>query len=392
MQMFNKLVLESKNIAIIYSSMLISGLLFFLPILALYYEKDLFSLTNVAIIFAVEAIAFAFFEMPSGAISDLFGRKRTIISSYIISIIALVFLYIGGSMIIFILYAIINAFAKSLISGTDSALIYDTLKEEKKERSYKKVIGTYYALWPVGASIGSIIGGHLASVSLSLPILMTFIPLLIATMLTFFLKEPYYEKENHRNIFRHMLNSLKIIINNKQLIILILGGFILMAFGETLHLLGPLFLKFKDIPIELFGWITAYIHGFSALGHYFSHSVSEKIGNKRTLLIAVFGSPLLLLLATISPKYIAMILFVIPSILFGLRNPVIAHLLNLEVSSSKRATIISASNFLGQLGVAIFAPMIGYFAELYTINTAFKISAIIMFSVPILYLFLKDKN
>ena len=292
----------------------------------------------------------------------------------------------------FILYAIINAFAKSLISGTDSALIYDTLKEENKEKLYKKIIGTYYALWPVGASIGSIIGGHLATVSLSLPILITFIPMLIATFLTFFLKEPHYEKENHRNIFKHMINSMKIIINNKQLVILILGGFILMAFGETIHLLGPLFLKFKEIPIELFGWITAFIHGFSALGHYISHSISEKIGNKNTLLIAVFGSPLLLLLATFSPQYIAIILFIIPSILFGLRNPIIAHMLNLEVSSNKRATIISASSFLGQLGVAIFAPMIGYFAELYTINTAFKISALIMLSVPILYLFLKDKN
>ena len=171
-----------------------------------------------------------------------------------------------------------------------------------------------------------------------------------------------------------------------------IGGFILMAFGETIHLLGPLFFKFKEIPIELFGWITAFVFGFSSLGHYFSHSVSEKIGNKRALLLAVFGSPLLLLLATLSPKYIAIGLFVIPSIFFGLRNPIINHLLNLEVSSSKRATIISTSNFLGQLGLAIFSPMIGYFADLYTINTAFKISALLMFSVTILYFFLKDKN
>ena len=390
--MFNKLGIKSKNIAVIYSSMLIGGLLFFLPILALYFEKNLFSVTNVAIIFAVEAIAFAVFEMPTGAIADLFGRKKTIISANIISILALVFLYIGGSMIMFILYAIINSFARSLTSGTDSALIYDTLKEENKEHSYKKVIGTYHALWPIGASVGSIIGGHLAKVSLSFPILLTFIPLLIATSLTFFLKEPRYEKEDHKNVFRHMINSLKIIINNKQLVILMIGGFILMAFGETIHLLGPLFFKFKEIPIEFFGWIVAFIFGFSSLGHYISHSVSEKIGNKRTLLLAVIGSPLLLLLATLSLKYTAIILFIIPSIFFGLRNPIIDHLLNLEVSSSKRATIISTSNFLGQLGLAIFAPMIGYVAELYTINTAFKISALLMFSVPIVYFFLKDKK
>ncbi len=390
--MFNKANIKSKNIIFIYISMLFGGLLFFLPILALYFEKNLFSITNVAIIFAVEAIAFTVFEMPTGAIADLFGRKRTIIFANIISLLALVFLYIGGSMIMFILYAIINSLARSLSSGTDSALIYDTLKEEKKEKYYKKTIGTYNALWPLGASLGSLIGGYLAKVSLSFPILITFIPLFIATVLTFFLKEPKYEKENHKNLFRHMKNSLKIVVNNKQLIILMIGGFILMAFGETIHLLNPLFFNFKEIPIEFFGWISALIFGCSSFGSYISYKVSDRFGNKKILLISVFCSPLLLLFSTLSNKYISIILFIVPSLFYGLRGPIINHLLNLEISSSKRATIISTSNLLGQLGLAIFSPIIGYLADLYSINTAFKISSILMFSVTILYLFLKDKK
>ncbi len=390
--LLSKPEIKSKNIVLLYSSTLIGGLLFFLPVLALYFEKSLFSVTNVAIIFAVEAMAFAVFEMPTGAIADLFGRKKAIISANFIHLLSLVFLYIGESMVMFIFYAIINSFARSLMSGTDSAMIYDTLKDEKKEHYYKKVIGTYRALWPIGASIGSIIGGHLAKISLSFPIAITVIPLAIATALTFFLKEPRYEKEDHKNVFRHIINSLRIIINNKQLILLMGGGLILMAFGETIHLLGPLFFEFNEIPIELFGWITASIFGLSSVGHYFSHDLSEKIGNKRTLLLSVIGSPALLLLATLSGKYTAIILFIIPSLFFGLRNPLIDHLLNVEVASSKRATIISTSNFLAQLGLAISAPMIGYFAEWYTINTAFKISALLMLTVPIIFLFLKDKH
>ncbi len=390
--MFDWFGVKSKNIIIVYSSMLMSGLLFFLPVLAIYFEKNLFSVTNVAIIFAVEAIAITVFEMPTGAIADLFGRKRTIIFANMIRLLALVFLYIGGSMTMFIIYAIINSFARSLNSGTDNALIYDTLKGESKEYLYKKIIGTYQAIWPLGASAGSIIGGYLATISLSFPILISFIPLSIATILTFFLKEPRYEKENYKNIFKHIANSLKITVSNKQLSVLMTGGFILVGLSESVHLLSPLFFQFKEIPIEFFGWITAFVFGFSSLGHYLSHIVSEKIGNKKTLIIAVFVSPLLLLFATLSIKHTAIILFVIPSIFFGLRNPIIDHLLNLEVSSSKRATIISTFNFLGQLGLAVFSPMIGYFADLYTINTAFKISSLFMFMVPVLYVFLKDKK
>ena len=107
----------------------------------------------------------------------------------------LILLYIGGNIVFFILFAIFTSISKSLVSGTDTSLIFDTLKNENKEYSYKKIGGIYYTLWPFGASIGSIIGGYLATVSLSFPILITFIPVLISTILTFFLKEPYYKKE-----------------------------------------------------------------------------------------------------------------------------------------------------------------------------------------------------
>jgi len=257
---------------------------------------------------------------------------------------------------------------------------------------YKKIIGTYYALWPIGAATGSIIGGYLAVVSLSFPILMTFIPLLIASILTFFLKEPPYEKEGHHNVFKHIKNSAKIVINNKQLMILMIGGFILIGFGEAIHLLDQLFFKFKEIPLEFFGWITASTFALSSLGHYLSNSISEKLGNKRTLILSVLLSPLILIIATFSLKYFAIVLFIITSIFFGIRNPITSHLINQEVESKKRATVLSSANLISQFGLAILAPMIGYFAEIYSINQAFKLSAILLLSVPILYLFLKDKN
>ena len=168
--------------------MFLFGLLFFIPILALYFEESLFTVTNVALIFSIHALTAIIFEIPSGAFADLFGRKKTVIIAYLIFIAALVFLYIGGNMFIFSVYAFLAALAGSLASGTDIAIIYDTLKEERKERYFKKVIGIYHALWPLGAVIGSVIGGYLAKISLSTPVLYTFIPVSLATFLIFFIR------------------------------------------------------------------------------------------------------------------------------------------------------------------------------------------------------------
>ncbi len=375
-----------------YLSAFVGGLLFFIPIFALYVEEQLFTVTNVAIILAVEAIAFAIFEIPTGALSDLFGRKKAMILGHIMSLFALAFLYIGGSMQMFILYGILNAFGRSLVSGADGALIYDTLKSEAKENLFKKFVGTYRAIKPLGIMTGAIIGGYLAKVSLSLPVLLTVIPAAIAAILLIFLKEPEYEEEIHKNIFRHMGNSAKTIIGSKQLIIMLCGVFILGAMGETMHALGPLFFEFKEVPIEIFGWITASIFMFSSAGHYFSHEISEKWGNKKILLLTVIASPLLILISTLLTKYLAIIFFASQSLFYGMRNPILENFINKEVPSSKRATALSTTNFMKQIGYGIFSPFIGYFADLYTINTAFKISSLLMFAVFILYLFIRESD
>jgi len=382
----------TRNIPIMYATTIIGGMLFFIPVLVLYFEKELFTTTNVAIIFAVEALAGVLFEIPTGTIADLFGRRKTMIAAHLITLAGLVFLAIGGNMLMFILYAILNAFARSLTSGTDSAIIYDSLKEEGKEKQYKKIIGIYQALWPLGASIGSIAGGYMAKISLQLTVEATFIPIIAALVLTFFLKEPEYEKAQHKNILRHMFNTSKIIIHNRQLITLMLAFFVMMALGETTHLLSPLFFEFKEIPIEYFGWITALTFGFSSIGFYFSHDISERVGNKKTLILVSALSPLFILTATFLSGIPLVVFWTTASIYFGIKNPIIDHLLNLEVTSGNRATLISINNFMGQLGVAIIAPFFGYIADLYTIQTAIQMCALLVISVPVILIFLDEKT
>jgi len=388
----SKLEIKSRNIAIMYAVTVFGGMLFFLPILALYLQEGLFTPTNIATVFAVEALAGAIFEIPTGSIADLFGRKKTIVLAHFVMLIGILFLFIGGGMVMFILYGIFNAFARSLMSGTDSALLYDSLQEEGKEQHYKKIIGTYLALWPLGASIGSIIGGYLAATSLQLTVEATLIPMAIALGLTLFLKEPKYEKENHKNVLKHMINASKIIISNKQLIVLVIAFFVMTGVGESVHILSPLLFKFKDIPIPWYGWITALTYGFSSLGFYLSHAVSEKIGNKKTLILVTILSPIFIFTATLLSGLPLILFWTTSSIYFGVKNPIINHLLNTEVSSSKRATIISINTFMGRVGLAILAPLFGYFIEIYTIPVAVRISAIALLLVPVIFLFLKKKT
>ncbi|MFC1687110.1 MFS transporter [Patescibacteria group bacterium] len=380
----------SRNIPLLYTSSIIGGMLFFLPIVALYYESTLFSLTNVAIIYATEGIVSVLFQIPAGAIADLFGRKKTVVLGNFVGIIALVFLAIGGSMLMFILFAVILAIASSLVRGADSALLYDTLKQLGREKIYQKTIGTYYALWAVGATIGSIAGGYMAESSFRLPILMTFIPLTIALVVTLFFIEPEYDKEKHSNVFQQMRSTLNRVISQKQILLIIISGFTVFAFGEGLLQLTPIFFEFKTISVVSIGYLVAGMTALMAIGEYSAYLLAKNIGNKNILLLAGFGVPVFILLATFTQSMTAGILIVIPTILFGLRHTTINYWLNESIDSSKRATLISIDSSVSMLGITLASPFLGYFADLYDINAAFKLFGVLLFIVPIFYLFLKD--
>ena len=68
-----------------------------MPIIVLFFQEHGLSLTEVMIIQAIYSLSVAVFEIPSGYIADLFGRKHTIVFSTIFSFSGyLVFSFFGG--------------------------------------------------------------------------------------------------------------------------------------------------------------------------------------------------------------------------------------------------------------------------------------------------------
>jgi MFS family permease len=404
------------NIWIIYVANFLKGLMFFLPIYALYLQQELFTVFNVALIISIQSVFVILLEVPSGAIADLFGRKNTLIVANIVAIIALIFLSIGTSLIFFIGYAIFIALSESLNSGTDIAILFDSIKNVNKEAKkeaialskaaiesktitplstdihFKKVIGINSSMWQIGASISAVIGGVLAGQYLRLPIYATIIPFILALILTFFITEPQYQKEKHSNILTHISKSGKLFIKKKQLLILFVAGFLFFAFGEVEHQLNAIFFSFKGIPIEYFGLIFALIFGLSSLGFLISHAVSSKFGNKSTVIISEILSILLIFIATLTFGIWTSILIIISSLFWGIRGPIITHLTNLETASKNRATIISIGNLGNRLGLAICVPIFGIISDIYNINFVFQLTSGLSFTAVFVLLFLKDKN
>ena len=98
------------------------------------------------------------------------------------------------SITLFIIGETLFAIEYSLISGTDQAFTYDTLKKLGREQEITKTMArsrTYMLLGiGISAPIGSLIGGM---ISLQLTMSLMFFPFIAATIISISLKEPNHD-------------------------------------------------------------------------------------------------------------------------------------------------------------------------------------------------------
>lgn len=98
-----------------------------------------FSLAQVGMAEGVYHITSMIFEVPSGMTADLFGRKRTIMLSGVLGICSAVFMTLDGWAGFVYCGMIFSALSLNMASGTQEALIYDSLLEAGCEARYKKI-------------------------------------------------------------------------------------------------------------------------------------------------------------------------------------------------------------------------------------------------------------
>lgn len=384
--------LLERNIKIMYIRSFTSNLAFFLPVMTLFFQNIVSSVTFIALVFSIMSITTLIFEIPTGVFADLFGKKKTMIIASFLTVIAITLLAFSTSFYMLVIFAIIFAFKNTLFSGTQEALYYDSIKKLGKEKDYKKILGKNKVLLQIGSFIGAISGGFMASYFLRLPFLLTIPIAIFGLILVFFITEPNYKKEKHKSILKHTYGSLKPFIKNRQLFFLTIFGFFSFGVGEALFHLNQIFFDFVNLPITFFGIVFALISILGMFGALFSHSISEKIGDKQTLILSYLLNGLLIILATVFLGYLGVALLVLLSLFGGLSSPVMGHLLNREIESKNRSTVLSINNLFQSFGYIIFAPFIGYLADLYNISTAFRIAGILSILLVVILFFIKNKS
>lgn len=348
----------------------------YMPIIVLFIQSNGLNLREVMTINAIYSMSVAFFEIPSGYFSDRLGRKNSIILGT---------LFITGQFGIYSLSfdfwtmglgAMIGGLGASFISGTDSAMLYDTLHILDRKGDYLKWEGRTYAIGTFSEAIAAVIGGWLAyQYGLRYPMYMQVGISCIGVLAALSLVEPPVHKTHNRGNWEQVKYILRYTFwENKKLRFFI---FLAATFGLASLLLAwfaqPYF-DYKAIAENQIGYLWAALNitvAFFALNAHYSMKIFRE---KQLIFIILLGFSLgYIVLGMYGGEYLwlGLAAMFMMYALRGLATPTFLNLINQHAPSDMRATVLSIRGFSVRIMYALVAPILGWTADVYSIQETF---------------------
>ena len=350
-----------------------------MPIIVLFFQEHGLSLSEVMILQAIYSIAVALFEIPSGYIADVFGRKKTIILSTIFCFVGYLIFSSYSNFYLFAIAEIFVGIGGSLMSGADSALIYDTLLESKREESYTKIEGKNYAIGNFSESIAGVFGGFLAVSSIYMPVYVQTIVLFFSIPIAFSLVEPTINRVNKKIFsFKSITSIVKFsMIDHLKLKWLIIYSSVMGLGTLSMAWFAQPFFKEINLPLIYFGVLWAGLNFSAGITSFNSHYFYKNKGYKILIILSLLMSSSFLILGFNSSLLGLLFIFFI-YLLRGIITPILRTEININTSSNKRATVLSIRSFIIRISFAILAPILAYISEIYSLAIVFYILALII--------------
>ena len=118
-----------------------------------------FSMVEIGIAEGVFHVASLLFEVPSGVISDVFGRKNSLMCSRLMGMISSLLMAVSKGLGDVCLALVFGALSYNFESGAREALAYDSLKMQGNEAGYLRYSAAEMTIYRVGSACSSLLAG-----------------------------------------------------------------------------------------------------------------------------------------------------------------------------------------------------------------------------------------
>ena len=364
------------------------------PFMILFYISLGLTFFQIGILVAFLNICINIMELPSGAFADLYGKKNAMLvslSSYVIS---------------YAMFTVSNSFAPLLIAlfffsvgdafrtGTHKAIIFDWLKTHDMLAEKTRVYGFTRSWSNYGSAISVLIAALIVITTKDyrLVFLLSMIPGILGVWnMACYPSELNKRKEGKIHVFDVLIHTKDVLIKtlkHTEIRLLILQNMVFeSSFDISENYLQPILqaqaialtayiaLPEKQSTAIVVGIVYFILHMISASSSRSSHKYAAKFNSEKSALVfLIFLGSFLTLISAIGLFFkifiISIIMYTVYYVIHNLWVPIQVAQYDDYADSSEQATVLSIASQAKTIGIAILAPLVGFFADKFGIHSS----------------------
>jgi hypothetical protein len=360
--------------------------LVWLPIWVVFFEGKGLSLSQIGLFEACAWLVAAAVEVPTGAIADRWGRKISMAIGAALYALAM-FLVLADVLSPFFLigYALWNT-SSAFISGADAAFLYDSLKADGRTSDAAKRSGRSLGVQQAAQGVGAVLGAWIATIDITMCFTVAGLCGLAAAAIALSFKEPprVAHGEVQLGYRQNIAAALKIAADRPAVRWLVVLGAILPLIPLTTYyvLLQPYAIG-VGVPLAWLGAIFLAVQLATFAASWLTHRTQGRVPLATLvatgIVVVIAGGSLLGSFPSIPALGLVAVVAIVPAML----QPLLSSRLNDLIPSTQRATILSLSGLVSELGLVVTMPTMLWLADTMGAPLAAALSAILFGSIVI---------
>lgn len=382
----------------------LKNLNFFDPFLLLFFMSKGLSFFEIGTLYAIREITINIFEIPSGMLADVMGRRRTLASSFLFYIVSFILFFFSSTYGFFIIAILFYAMGDAFRTGVHKAMIFEYLKINGWTSQKVHYYGHTRSWSQKGSAVSALLAAGIVFYSgdLRMVFLFAILPYFIDFLLILsYPKSLDGEKKIYRineikSSFRETFSDFIISFKNPVILRAIMTQAVYTGYYKAVKdYLQPV-LKTLALSLPLFAaWQndqrTAVIIGLVFFIIYIVTSFMSKISGRVADRFSNLSKPLnLSMMAGLAMGILCGVLyhygFLLGAIglymfiyfIENLRKPMGISAVADSLDKDIMATALSAESQAETLIAALIAPLIGFFADLYGIGLGLALATLLV--------------
>lgn len=385
----------------------LKNLRFFEPFLYLFFLEKGFTYFQIGTLITVRELMRNLMEIPSGVLADVFGRRRTLILSFLSYILSFVVFYLFSSYLAFVFAMIIYAFGDSFRTGTHKAMIFEYLNINNWTDHKVYYYGHTRSWSQIGSAISSLTAAFLVFYSGNYQIIFLYSIVPYVLDLALIISYPKELEGNNTN-WKDVSIGATFSVLFKE----IKHSFLNLKFAKTIsniasfsgyvravkdYLQPMIFMLVLSLPVAfnvskdrlsslVIGGVYFIIYLLTSFASRNAGTIAGKFENlsqalNKTLIFGLFVgviSGLLYSTGSVLLSVLSVLLFISLFVIENIRRPVgvsyVADLFDKKIL----ATTLSVESQVKGIFAAILAPIMGFLADKIGIGQAMVLISIVM--------------